>query len=322
MRLKIAIALALPLALVVGGASSAAFADDSVTVKGHIRSPTGKPAAGVLVSIYSDTRLDVHDVVKRIRTSATGRYSVAVPADAKRYRLKVTGAGDWAGVPIRTIALTDSSTVVDEVVHHGAKLSGTILDRSGKPAVGVQVRAANVDLKIVSGTTRTAADGTYHLKNLLAGPTTLTVQSPTTNGSERSYSSTSTSGVLAGGTATPIDLAWGKKTTGIGLRFPTVGKITGRITVDGTEPFGEGAAYTTVQLLDATGKQVAQWDAKPVYFFRDLAPGTYFLRFPGDPGGALAEYYRDSPTLADAQAIVIGAKGDAVSGLVANLSTK
>lgn len=322
-------AAALALGAATASALPAAAAADRVTVKGHVTSPTGKPVAGVQVSVYSVR--EGHRVVVRDRTSRTGRYAVSVLDSDWEYLVKVTDHGDadrddgdgtWAPVLDTFTRHGVRSIRHDVVVHRGAGVSGRILDRSGKPVkAGLPVSAS---VGRLGSSTRTRADGTYRITNLPAGDAIISAQSPGGWGRARTYSATTRAGVTDAGRATPVPVTAGKVVTGIGIAFPKVGKITGRVTVDGEQPWSEGADGVDAVLLDAAGHEVARWWAHPSFRIWDVEPGVYTLRFTSpasvtDP--VVPEYYRDAATPEAAERLVVR-PGTAITGLVAELRTE
>ena len=326
-----ALALALPVALAVATPSIAAPAA-TVTVKGHILSPTGRAVAGVRVEVQAKGQADGSLGAAHGFTSKTGRYELHVPPPttgpdtAKTYVLTVTDPGDadadmadgeWAPTSA-TFAATGTVFVRNAVVHHGAKLSGRIYDRTGHRV------KAGLSVTVGSATTTTRSDGSYHLTNLPAGTVTVRVASPSSNGVARYYTGSTSQGTIDGAKATELDLSYGEKTTGRSIHFPAVAKITGRVLIDGTEESGEGSRTVTAALLDSTGKELASSPASSKFYFRDLAAGTYFLQFSGAasaPAAVVPEYYKDSATLVGATAIVVPT-GGAVSGIVADVAAK
>lgn len=326
-----ALALALPFGLAVA-APAVAAAPTTVTVKGHVKSPTGKAIAGVQVSVYASTRRDGR-VVKRVTTSRTGRYELKVPGNVWYYQLKVTdhgdrdadhGDGEWAATLIRIPETSGSVIKQDQVLHHGARLTGRVLDRGGKPVGrGIEV-AVGVPGSSAPGTeTLTRSDGTFRVTNAPAGAAVVGFTSPRAEESVRLYSRSSITGTRDYAEATRVDLAYGKRVSGIAFRFPYLGRISGSVKVDGQSPPEEGS-FIFASLLDAKGRVLFDGIANPEFSVYDLLPGTYLLRFHSGSANEplVTEYYRDSPTPEGALPLVIGSKGGSITGIEASLSSK
>lgn len=325
-----ALALALPLAVLSAAPSLAApAASASVLVKGHVRSPTGKAVAGVQVSVYST--ISGHHVVRRATTSRTGRYAVRVAESEWSYQLKVLDHGDadrddgdgrWAPV-LRRFDFSGRSTTVDQVVHHGARLTGRVYGRTGEPVGAGVVVGVTPDRSSQPGArTITRADGTYRITNAPAGASAVTFISPRAGESPRTYTSSSIFGTTDGTRSTLVDMRYGRTVAGIDLRFPYLGRISGTVTVDGDAPSEEGSPVQAA-LLDAEGRELYSELVNPEFRMPDLLPGTYYIEFrAGTPEDVLVtEYYEDSATLAGATPLVIGPKGGAITGLKVALSS-
>lgn len=333
-------ALAITTALALGGVAgtaSAASADTSVTVKGHVLSPTGKAVGRVRVSLRAKPRLSAHVVSRVVRTSATGRYEVHVPR-GEYYDLRVSDPGDadddpadgtWAPT-YKRITSTATSIVANQVVHHGAQVSGHVFDSAGEPVqpgLGVTAftRTPNDDGRsplnaIVS--TRTVRGGAYHFRNLPAATVILSFESPDGNG-ER-WRTEQPGGSLDYRDARAARLVFGVKYTGLSIVFPVVARLSGSLTVDGKAVPADSAASVDLRLLDAEGKEITSESPRSVFTFTDLEAGTYYLRFQVTDSDGVAHapvYYGGSSTLAGAKAIVVP-KGRSVSGLKVALTTR
>ncbi len=329
--------LVLTAALAIGsavGTASAASASDAgtVTVKGHVSSPTGRAVAGVRVSLRGKPRLSAHPFSRVVRTSATGRYEVRVPR-VDFYDLRVTDPGDdgtWAPT-FQRITSGGTSIVADQVVHHGATVSGRVLDSSGRRvgaglAVHALVRTPNADgrstLRVVA-TTSTRASGAYAFHALPAAKVLLAFSSPTPNGGER-FRTEHAGGSLDPADASAVPLRFGGRYVGLGIRFPVVARISGSLTVDGKALPGDDGELASVELLYAGGTELDSETALSSFTFADLAAGTYFLRFQltdtGDDVGAPVYFARYS-TLAGATPITV-TRGQAVAGLSVALRTR
>lgn len=326
-----ALAFALPLSAVVAGPATAAPAS-SVVIKGHVKSPTGKAIGGVQVSIYSSTRLHGR-VVKRVTTSRTGRYELKVPSSVWYYQLKVTdfgdrdadhGDGEWASTLVKIPAADGSVIKRDQVLHHGARVTGRVLDRGGKPAgAGVKVSVGLLDGSAPGAETLTRKDGTFRITNAPAGAATVGFTSPRPEEGARLYSASTITGTRDFAKATVLDLASGRATSGISFRFPYLGRITGTVRVDGDLPSEEGSS-AFAELTDAKGDVLFDGLANPEFGVYDLTSGTYFLRFHSgsDDYPVVAEYWKDSATRDGATPLVIGPKGGAITGIEADLASK
>jgi len=325
-----ALAFALPLALLSAAPSTAApAATASVLVKGHVRSPSGKAVPGVQVSVYST--ISGHHVVRRATTSRTGRYAIRIAESEWSYQLKVLDHGDadrddgdgrWAPV-LRRFDFSGRSKTIDQVVHHGARLTGRVYGRTGKPVGAGVVVGVGLDRSSQPGAeTITRADGTYRITNAPAGASVVAFKSPRAGESTRWYSSSSILGTTDGTRSTVVAMRYSRTVTGVDLRFPYLGSISGIVTVDGDHPSEEGSPVEAA-LLDAEGTELYSELVNPEFRMRDLLPGRYYIEFrAGTPEDALVtEYYEDSATLAGATPLVIGPKGGTITGLEVALSS-
>jgi 5-hydroxyisourate hydrolase-like protein (transthyretin family) len=321
----------------VAGTASAASTSGTVTVKGHVTSPTGKPVAGVRVSVRAKPALS-QSVSRVVRTSKTGRYEVHVPRGV-HYDLRVTDPGDddrdtadgtWAPT-YRRITSSAASIRANQVVHHGAQVSGHVYDSSGAAVTAGLVvtawrRTPNTEGRTTLnrvGTTYTQADGTYHFRNLPAVAVVLSFAPPSKNNAVR-FRTGHPGGSRYYADATAVQLVFGTKFVGLSLRFPVAGRISGSLTVDGKALPGGDDVLAEVHLLDAAGTEIDREPALSAFSFPELAAGTYLLRFEVTaPGGELSapEYYADSSTLAGATPITVE-KGQAVTGLSVALTTR
>jgi hypothetical protein len=245
-------ALVITAALTLGGAvgtASAASAASTVTVKGHVTSPSGDAVTGVRVSVRAQPARS-QPVSRVVRTSRTGRYEVHVPRGAD-YDLRVSDPGDddrdtadgtWAPT-YRRITSSASSITANQVVHHGAQVSGRVADSSGRPVrpglvVTAWTRTAATDRRRPLnrvGTTFTQAGGAYHFRNLPAVTVILSFAPPSKNDAER-FRTGHPGGTRDFTEASGVRLVFGTKFTGLSFRFPVSGRISGSVTVDGRTP--------------------------------------------------------------------------------------
>lgn len=334
-------ALALTSALALGGAvgcTTAASAADSVTVKGHVTSPTGKAVGGVRVSLRAKPRFATQYVSRVVRTSGTGRYEVHVPR-GEFYDLRVSDPGDddrdtadgeWAPT-YRRITSTASSIRVNQVVHHGAQVSGRVYDSSGaavKPGsvVSAYRRVPQTDGRSPLdplGSTYTIAGGAYHFRNLPETSVILSFAPPTENDSYR-FRTGQAGGSTSFADASEVDTIFGVKNTGLSFRFPVRGVISGTMTLDGKPLPGDDGRTAALSLLDSSGAELDRESVESVFRFPDLAAGTYRLHFvvtESDGTVVADEYYSDAATLAASTAIQVG-NGEAVTGLKVALNSR
>lgn len=320
--------LAGTLAFTALSAAPAQAANSSVTVKGHVYSPSKKGVGNVVVTVYYRTPSVGQYLTKKTRTSSTGRYELKVPKSFDTYKIKANDPGDndrdmadgkWA--PTLIGAFRSSSTVIkrDLNVSLGARLSGRIYDRSGKPASGLKVYAVGVN-QLTNPSTYTRSNGAYYFKNLRPDEVTVLAESPSSNGLARYYVKNDSSGALNRVEASRVAVESGKNTPSNSIYFPSVSKITGRVTVDGAEPFGEGGNSVSTVLYDSAGKRLYEAFTNPTFKFKDLPAGTYYLGFESVGEPVVAEFYADKNTLTEATPITVRS-GGAVGGIVASLAS-
>jgi hypothetical protein len=305
-----------------------AGAADTVIVKGHVKSPTGKAIDDVRVAVRG-----ADGSVKYDRTGRTGYFSVKVAGDGK-YTMTVSDPGDydndnadgeWASESKSFSIAGQSAVVVNEVLHHGAKISGQVLKKDGSKAPsGIRVDALDAKTGEVRGFTYTRSNGAYYFRNLQEGDTIVKVSGLVDGQDARFYSSAAT-GTTEQSSAKVLGLDFGQKFTRRGIQFPEAGKVTGTVTVDGVAPYStSNHESVVVSLLDSKGTVVTTEEASPEFKFPDLGAGTYYLSFSEhsyDPNFLVNEYYADAATLETATPLVVD-EGKYVTGIVANLQTE
>jgi hypothetical protein len=127
------------------------------TVTGNVTNTFNSPISGVSVSAGGDGAV----------TGADGGYTLQVPAGQITLTAALTGYTNASEpVTVSSGQPTQAVTLQIQPVNPG-NVTGTVINTSGNPLPGVSLRAAGQS--IVS-----AADGTYALNNLPAGPTTIT----------------------------------------------------------------------------------------------------------------------------------------------------
>jgi len=139
-----------------------------VTVKGTVRTASGKAASGVRVTVVDSHGMSYGST----RTSSKGAYSIKA-AVSGAYTIvaypKSTSDG-WTSAPV---TVRKGKTLTKNLrLGQGAIVTGVVLNSKGKPAIGVRVET----LDGRKATTNSA--GVYTIKGLRAGRTGLWVHDP------------------------------------------------------------------------------------------------------------------------------------------------
>ena len=159
--------------------------EPGTTVGGVVQDPQGQPVAGALVylSIADGFMLDgvprpslSSDPVK---TDAQGRWTcdfAPVDLDSLSIRLDhpdfVSNASFRKAPPV--LALRNRSAVM--VMEPGVSVSGTVLDKDGRPIAGAQVRHGNSPPGRSSSVETTGAEGRFAFQHVAPGDVVLTVR--------------------------------------------------------------------------------------------------------------------------------------------------
>jgi hypothetical protein len=232
---------------------------DPVAVSGQVRTADGAPIAGAAVTLadLSGRQAAV------AQTDTGGEYRLAAPG-AGSYLVIASAAGHQPAAGVVTAA--GPAARHDVVLPGGSRLAGTVrVAGSGQPVGGAIVTVADGRGEI-AGVTTTAADGTFSLTHLAAGPYALVVAAA-------AYTPAAVQVTVEQGTLTRQD-----------VDLPASGRVAGTVlNAAGDGPF-PGARLS---LTDQAGTEVAAATVGPdgQFLFNDVPAGRYTLTAAGyQPG--------------------------------------
>jgi hypothetical protein len=162
--------------------------EKGVTVRGTVRTPDGKPAAGVPVRLASVYLGGPQGHGSSYLWVPGGESSKLAPEMAARYRVTAGADGSWAigGIPMKAVSasvvLADDRYVQEEariplagegaaaakplVARPAAVITGRVVGRDGSPRPGVGVSARQENYGPGMASAQTGADGSYRLAGL------------------------------------------------------------------------------------------------------------------------------------------------------------
>ena len=161
-------------------------------LEGRVLDPLGQAVAGARVllgegsaAFLGDTPLDGPSAarlfdVREERTDGEGRFRFeGVAADALRVAVRASGFAPYDAVDV---PMPSSARLADIVLEPGVRLAGRVVDASGRPVSGVRVLRGGATSGFVFGGARvqvaaTAADGSFEVDVLAAGPWSLRFES-------------------------------------------------------------------------------------------------------------------------------------------------
>ena len=159
------------LALALCSAAFPAFGEETLTIRGRVLDPSGKPAPGVdvMLVLFGDVMgMPMPAAKKDVRSDENGAFSISGLPPA-RYTLaaeKKTSSVFWHG----TVDVQPSSdTVVELALHAYSLFEVTVTDGNGAPQPKVEVRLEPVKKDGHSGEAKTDAHGVAHFDALPTG---------------------------------------------------------------------------------------------------------------------------------------------------------
>lgn len=269
------------------GASAASGAEDVVlelrragTVIGRVEDPDGRPITGFGVQLESEERSSGPSYYGPARPfgDAEGRFRLddVVPGP---HVLEVTAAG-FSRAVVADVAVTAGETTDVGLVRldHGAALSGTVVDESGAPVPGAELRlqAAARDSYWARQTARSGIGGAYRLEGLEPGRVGLLAQ-------HRDYADELIEG---------IEIAPGQGEISLDVVLVRGGRIEGRIRRRDGQPI---AGVPVTFMRDETGslsfstltRNLMSTDADGRFFFASVLPGRTVVQVFARSGSTL-----------------------------------
>ncbi len=150
------------------------------TISGKV---TGVTGSDLTAAAYTSAG----NVAEAVTVGSDNKYSLDVRPGTYKVQLMYTGGGDYASVWARSgndgawtygsastieVALGKTTTAPDVDVHKGNKVSGTTVDRSGRPVPNVDLTAisgSTAEREVIGLTRSDSRDGTFALKGLNNG---------------------------------------------------------------------------------------------------------------------------------------------------------
>ena len=293
------------------------------SISGVITDSSGNPIEGVSVTAepspccsggrgYAQTAADGSYKVQALNT---GAYVLSFSKSGSQYVSRyLGGSSSSAGATVLTVILSDALTGKDAILLTGASISGVVTDPSGNPIEDIYVIAdSSPCCSADGGFTQTAADGSYRLDGLAAGPYTVQFRKA---GSP--YASQYLGGSLSSTTATVVTVALGDAVTGKNITLVLGASISGTVTDTSGKPISD--VFVTADSLpccsDLSGAMTAEDGS---YTVDGLAPGSYTLLFSKQDSSYLSRFLSnsDSPSVATVVNVVAG---DALTGKDVTLS--
>lgn len=289
-------------------------------ISGQVTDTSGNPLANVCVEAQAPILGGVSN--RSTETGADGRYTIADLFTYDDYRIFFYNCGsgnyapeyyndaaDLAGAqPVSASVDGAVTTNINAELAPGGSVSGLVTS-GGTPAAGVCVEA--VDGAAVISAAATAADGTYQVKNLPAGPVDV-----------RFARCSNYAGNLVGeywadaqtaGAALAVPVAAGADSPGINADLPVEGVISGNVTALRD---GASLAGICVEAFDGSGTPAGKAGVETGfggnYRIGGLLAGTYTVRFSdcGPGGGLYLEQYFNGKTAAAADPVPVTSGGE------------
>ncbi|MEU6041098.1 MFS transporter [Actinomadura sp. NPDC047616] len=229
-------------------------------IRGVVYGPGGGPVASAALTL-----IDVAGrQLGRAQTGPDGRYALRTPGPGTYVLIAASAEHEPQAA---TLVAGDKPLDFDLVLAGNGGLSGTVRDPGGAPVEGAMVVVTDVRGEVV-GSARTAADGGYALRDVVAGAYTVAV-------SAEGHRPVALQAEVTGSGATRLDV-----------------ELRPGVQVRGTvrNQSGEPVADASVTLLDGAGTVVAHMITGPdgEYAFTDLTGGQYTVIASGYPPVATA----------------------------------
>jgi hypothetical protein len=271
---------------------------------------------GACVNAYTSKGMSA----AQVDTDPWGRYTIR-GLDPGDYRVGFGGCSDGLVPEFYADAATyeqaqavtvvaKQTTVADAQVsrpNDPGIVSGRVTDTAGNPLSDICVNVAVVDTN-KTWQIRTDGDGLYRAE---VDPGTYTAQFFSCSLGypiEQWYDGKTQA------TATTFTVVVGQETPDIDAHMVIGGQVAGTVKNDA----GTALARVCVDLLDQAGVRVQDavgTSSDGSYRFRNVVPGTYVVKYRNcnNVGPYADEYFKDSPTLAEATSVVVPAGGTTVA---------
>jgi protocatechuate 3,4-dioxygenase beta subunit len=219
-------------------------------------------------------------------TDALGRYTLAgLSSGTERLRFLTCGGGNWASsywhnepddasrADLVTVTAGSDTTNVDETMHPGGVITGTVTDSDGQPLDGMCVLVGIPPYDSVQ--VATAIDGTYRATGLATRSDYTVRVSDCTFMSGKYVPAWASPG--GADRETNISVTAGQTVSGIDAVLPIAGSFSGSV----VDQNGVRVPGVCVDALDNSGATVgnAVTDISGTYQVRGISTGTYRIRF-------------------------------------------
>ncbi len=330
-RARPAVFLLALLAFVTGLSPLTASAEGTSSLSGRITSAaSGDPVAGVCVTALSRTG----NYLRETRTDADGAYLLSGLLNGG-YKLRFATCYWSGGTTIREqyypgarsvqeaelvhVAQDESRTGVDAVVTRTGALQGVVNDEDGRPVEGMCVQATTEDGRAAGGA-QSAVDGRFQVTDLISGSYKVHL---TDCSWQPEYLPEWYPDARAAAEALPVALDAEDAAPTITATVALGRRISGLLTGDDGRP----RPWTYVTLHDAASGDAVrsvQSDDSGRYRLTGLPPGQYKLHFADSDypwGIGLQEWYRDAPSLNEAQVLDVRAVDVTANATLDRLAT-
>ncbi len=257
------------------------------TVTGTITDPQGNPVAGIGVILEGTALSASSDAAGHyaITNAEPGSYFVRVePSADSGYLPQNYGGVPTSGLtglpplppaprtlnyaPVVVVAGATTTPIDVQLVSAGA-ITGTVTDDQGRPLAGVHVDVAPPGMEIVRNdwtVITTDTTGAYRIDQLVPGTWHVLFTAP--GYARQDYGA-------PGGVGRPINVGSGQTVTGIDVRMPVAGQISGIVTDTQGIPMN---AFVWAYHLDGTVAGMSGSNASG-FTIANLAPGPYRVVF-------------------------------------------
>ena len=289
-------------------------------ISGQVTDTSGNPLANVCVEAQAPILGGVSN--RSTETGADGRYTIADLFTYDDYRIFFYNCGsgnyapeyyndaaDLAGAqPVSASVDGAVTTNINAQLAPGGSVSGLVTS-GGTPAAGVCVEA--VDGPTVISAATTAADGTYRVKNLPAGPVDVRFARCGNYGGNlvgEYWADAQTADA-----ALAVTVAAGADSPGIDADLPVEGVISGNVTALRD---GASLAGICVEAFNGSGAPAGEAGVETGfggnYRIGGLLAGSYTIRFSdcGPGGGLYLEQYFDGKTATTADPVAVTSGGE------------
>lgn len=291
------------------GAMAPAFAAESV-VTGALSNAQGNPVYGYVEGYRQNTDGTFNAFPTEYLNVDNGL--ISSPVEDGVYKFLFQGSSDYTEAYLNKadLATADPVTVgggatalaawtIDQPV-----IAGTVVDPSGRPVEGVQVRAFDAaDESVSVASNYTDEKGAFYLP-VGSAPVKVFVNSFDSRLSDEWYNDKSSFATADAVTGTAAG-------TSLAIALAPAGAITGQVTSDA------GAPLEYVEVFAGGSFDVT--DKSGVYVLENVRVGSHKLEFHDPIREYDGEYYNNVQTSAEATAISV-APGQVVSGINANLT--